>query len=195
MIHGTYEITSTGAPRTSSGEAGLEHLIHPLNEIRFNSVVSAALFAVNLLDTTYGKEVIVLPKILVNNRIGKRCQGRYFHNRGVIEIASHLRLRTVIHELAHHVAQIRHDQYSGHRGHFKVVLSELLQSTYRMLKKRTPRKKKLVVKLPRVGTKVQVKHKKINFSGVVIKRNRVNCKVEHSVTGQTWTCAGPSLIW
>lgn len=192
MIAGTHEIETS--PRTSKGEAGLHHLSSPLTGVQFKSEWDMRKFVDRLLTDVYGQGAVPVPHVEVNPRLGRRCQGRQYVGQNLIHVAPHMRIRTVVHELAHHVTETRYGDLTAHGQTFKAVLRELLERTYMMLDRPVP-SKPAARPLPPVNTEVMFEDGRGQVHlGRVIKTLRVNCRVM-TENGLLWTCKATALEW
>jgi hypothetical protein len=189
-IEGTYEIATE--PTRSRGEAGLEHLTAPLSGIRFGSTAAVRDFAEWLMTKVPG-DVPAPDRIHVNSTFGRRVQGRYTGRTRTLEVASHRRLRTVVHELAHHVVWVQY-QARGHSPLFKRVFRALLEQTYVKLELPFPRPERRSVErvaLPRVGAEVIVTEPRGGrvWLGTVLKAKVKYCTVRDE-EGRLWNVHG-----
>ena len=102
------------------GEAGLYHLTRELHQMRFQDVAAAQCFMRTLMGTPD------IPDITVTTVFRKRTiQGTYgCHG---IRIRPHLRVGTLVHELAHHVQHNMPGGYASraHGRDFKMALRDL----------------------------------------------------------------------
>ena len=190
MIQGTYEREETAT--RSCGEDGVGYLTAPLTGVGFDNVWDAHKFIDRLINSVYGQGYVPVPSLEVNRRLGKRAQGRYSSS-GEIEIAPHIRMRTLVHELAHHVAFYRHDDMN-HSAQFKHIFRALLERTYMMLERPLPKKPSTQIEKPKVGADVIFEHRGKTILGTVVAVKQVCCHVKDE-TGNTWKCRISGLSW
>jgi hypothetical protein len=160
----------------------------------FETIEQARRFAFDLLDDYKATTPVVAPLrpvIRVNRRFGQRTYGRYYyrHHLGkLIELAPRMELHTLVHELAHYLTDVIHED-RGHGTTFKRVLADLATRTLRIQGVEASAPEPIrheVVTLPAAGTEVMVDDGRGKlFLGTVIKRNRVRCKVRDEA-GVVW---------
>jgi hypothetical protein len=190
--------------RLANGEAGLEYLIIPLKAIEFETDSAATTFVQDLFKRTHrrlydtAKVAGMLPVVKINRRYGKRIQGSYTRHTRELQLAPHLRLTVIVHELGHYVEWLRDDK-GGHGKAFKAIFKRMLTAIYdTFLGWPVPRKKTALqaqgIRMPRIGAKVKVDGGKRlgNFNARVIMIMRVKCKVMDE-RGRMWNC-GPDIL-
>ena len=114
------------------GEAGLEPLMKELHQLRFVDLPGAERFAQALL----GGHPLQVPPIEVTTHFRKRTvQGTYNFSTGRVKIRPHLRVGTLVHELAHHVQRNMPDGWTSraHGRDFKASLRQLAPRARQLL--------------------------------------------------------------
>lgn len=177
MIDGTTNQTNGIGSRLSNGEAGLHHLVEPLHGVSFTSEVKASAWIVSTIEALFGPE-FAKPTISINSRFGKRTHGRYTYRTHHIQLSPYVELRTVAHELAHHVNWVA-SRGTGHGPQFKRVFAMILRHTLTEMGvpiPTTPIRER--VTLPPVGIDVIVNSPRRGvYMGKVIKSMRTRCVV------------------
>lgn len=184
------------------GEAGLHHYAAGASDLAFESkaAVRAWLFE------TAQEEGVPAIRFVVNIRRGARLQGQYQPRFNQIRCQPHLHLRTIIHEMAHHVTCAHYGpSASSHGRHYKKVLEMIWRRTYVRLGRDVPPRKRRVRWLrrtalpqlpellrrldlrPKPGTRVRIRRQRAtDIVGPIMRYGRTKALVKNERDGREW---------